>query len=113
MRDDLAGIPFMKENGFTVDYSSEDKRHKRFETPHDSVGFKNGNFHTWKFVYSTSTGVTMKWQTARLISEGEKGNFFRYHHPVDTLEQAVAYMKETDNQYDNEDKRNMETDPSI
>jgi hypothetical protein len=94
MRDDLAGIPFMKENGFTVDYSSEDKRHKRFELPADCVAFTNGNFHVWKIYQKKEDGLYWEWQTARVISD-----CYEYHHPVNTLEQAVAYMKETDNQY--------------
>ena len=101
MRDDLAGIPYMKENGFRVEFSDQDKLHKRLDAPHDAVSFVNGNFHVWKFGKETSKGVTMYWQTARLINEGPmpRGNFFRCHHPVDTLQQAVQHMKETDNQY--------------
>lgn len=95
MRNDIQGIPFMKKNGYKPVYSSADMVNNRTETPHDAISFVNGNFWVWKIGTSTSKGIIMQWQTARLID-----GYYRYHHKVDTLEKAVEHQLKTDNEYE-------------
>lgn len=94
-RDDLSGIPFMIENGYTPKFSDMDKRYKRINhisIPHDSVGFIKNNIHVWKlckFVEKENSrfrDVVTYWKTAELID-----GLFSNHKSFDTLDEVVKY----------------------
>ncbi len=107
MRDDIEGIPLMKKNGFTVDYSSADAKHNRLEHPHDCVGFTNGNFGVWRIYERVLDEKVARWQTARIISGGGLLKYYRHHHPVNTLQEAIDHMIKTNDEYDTDEKLNQ------
>ena len=70
-RDDLSAIPFMVENGFTVNFSYNDKRNKRTDInniPHDAVNFSKGDLHVWKLYNHEEDGKLFNWVKAKLIN---------------------------------------------
>lgn len=85
-REDLNMIPQMQAKGFTVEFSSADKRGGRTvpeNAPADAVSFVKGNLHIWK-VYKEQDGMMYEWMTSELID-----GYYTNHKPIQELKEIL------------------------
>ena len=87
-REDLKNIPLALSLGWSLEFSSRDKTHKRTEfsnVPHDAVTFEKGIYHIW-YNYRLD-----KWQIGKL--ENASYNQIKDRAFFDTLEEALKYKE--------------------